>query len=220
MFRSSSLCRKVSAAALSCVGALSWGSLASAQSAQVTTTTTPATPQVTTTTTLPPPPSTVIVQPPPPPAVAMTTTTGAPVTSEPVTRETREEGYVPNPYLLTTGFVLWGAPYLTGVIVAAESSNSADQHLYVPIVGPWLDLGGRQPCPVGSNACNSETTNKVLLGVDGVFQAIGTLEVIWGFLRPMHREITTVAATRYTPKITFTPSSVASGYGLTALARF
>ena len=61
-------------------------------------------------------------------------TTGAPVASDPVVRETREEGYVPNPYFLTTGFVLWGWPYLAGVVVAASSSNPADQHLYIPIV--------------------------------------------------------------------------------------
>ena len=192
---------------LGCVGALSCGSLASAQTTQVTTTTTPATP------------STVVVQPPPPP-VATTTTTSAPVASDPVVRETREEGYVPNTYLLATGFILWGGPYLAGDIVAASSSNSADQHLYVPIVGPWLNLANRQPCPVGSNSCNDETKNKVLLGVNGVLQAVGTLEVVWGFLRPMHREVTTVSATRYTPKITFAPSRVASGYGLTALAQF
>jgi hypothetical protein len=212
MFRSSNHLIKLGVSALSCVGALSWGSVAGAQTTQVTTTTTapPATPA---------PPSTVVVEQ-PPPVVATTTTTGAPVASDPVARETREESYVPNPYFLATGFILWGGPYLAGVVVAASSSNSADQHLYVPIVGPWLDLGGRQPCPVGSNACNDETTNKVLLGIDGVFQAVGTLEVLWGFLRPMHREVTTVSATRYTPKITFAPSRVASGYGLTALAQF
>jgi hypothetical protein len=81
-------------------------------------------------------------------------------------------------------------------------------------------MANRGSCDVGNNACNNETTNKVLLGVDGVLQAIGTIEVVWGFLRPEHREVTTVAATRYTPAITFTPSSVAGGYGLAAFARF
>jgi hypothetical protein len=146
--------------------------------------------------------------------VATTTTTSAAVPSE-----TREEAYMPNPYLLATGFVLWGVPYTSGLIVAAQSSNPADQHLYVPIAGPWIDLANRQSCPVGSNACNNETTNKVLLGVDGAFQAIGTIEVLWGFLRHEHREVTTISATRYTPAISLTPARVETGYGLTALAR-
>jgi len=133
---------------------------------------------------------------------------------------TSEEGYVPNRFMLTTGLILWGVPYTASVVTAAQSSNPADQHLYVPIVGPWIDLSQRGGCPVAANSCNTETTNKVLLVGDGIFQAIGTLDVLWAFLRPEHREITTVSATRYTPKIAFAPSSVASGYGLTALAVF
>jgi hypothetical protein len=133
---------------------------------------------------------------------------------------TTEEGYVPNRVMLASGLILWGVPYSVGVGVAAESGNQADQHLYVPIVGPWIDLTQRGGCPVGYNSCNTETTNKVLLVGDGIFQAIGTLQVLWAFLRPEHREVMTVSATRYTPKIAFTPSPVASGYGLTALAQF
>jgi hypothetical protein len=196
--------------------ALAWASIAGAQTTQVTTTT-PTPPPVVA---QPAPPATVVVQPAPAPVVATTTTTGAAVASDPVARETREEAYVPNPYLLTTGFILWGGAYTASVIVAAQSSNSADQHLYVPVVGPWIDLGNRGSCPVSSNACNDETSNKVLLILDGAVQAIGTLEVIWGFIRPEHREITTIHATRYTPDIKLTPASVASGYGLTALAQF
>jgi hypothetical protein len=190
--------------ALACAAALSWGASAHAQTTQVTTTAPPP----------PAAPSAVVVQPAP---VATTTTTSAPLGA---TRETKEEGYVPNPYLLTTGLILWGIPYTTSVVVAAQSSNPADQHLYVPIVGPWIDLGQRGGCPVANNSCNTETTNKVLLAADGVFQAIGTIEVIWGFLRPEHREVTTVSATKYTPKMTFLPASVASGYGLAAVGQF
>ena len=60
---------------------------------------------------------------------------------------TTEDGYVPNRYLLTTGLLLWGVPYSIGVVQAAESSNSANQHLYVPIVGPWIDLGRAHRAP-------------------------------------------------------------------------
>ena len=163
--------------------------------------------------------------PPQPATVGTTTTTASPVilAGEPVaheTRETHEEGYAPNPYLLTTGFILWGGTYTASVVTAAESGNSSDQHLYVPIVGPWIDLGARGGCPVSSNSCNRETGNKVLLALDGTVQAIGTVEVIWGFLKPMHRDVTTVRATRYTPPISIQPSHVANGYGIAAFARF
>jgi hypothetical protein len=189
-------------------GVLAFASVASAQTTVTTTEAAPA-----------PAPAAVVVQPAPAP-VATTTTTSAVVSDPTVARESHTEAYVPNPYLLTTGFVLFGGSYITSVVVAAESGNSADQHLYVPIVGPWVDMANRGGCPVGNNSCNNETTNKVLLGVDGALQAIGTLEVIWGFLRPVHEEVTVVHATRYTPEIHFEPSNVASGYGLTAFGRF
>jgi hypothetical protein len=143
----------------------------------------------------------------------LVTTTSALVTG-PVPGETREEAYAPNAYLLTTGFVLWGGSYTGAIIAAAQSSNSADQKLYVPVVGPWIDLANRPACPSGSAGCSNETVNEVLLGVDGALQGLGTLAVLWGFLSPEHREITTVAATRYTPAIRFAPTTVASGYGL------
>jgi hypothetical protein len=198
-----------------CASVLLFGSSALAQTSQVTTTTT-AEPVITT----PPPAQTIVVQPPPAQAPVAVTTTGAPVASGPVARETRESGYVPNLYLLTTGLILWGGSYTASVIVAASSSNSADQHLYVPIVGPWIDLGNRGGCPVGASSCDSETASKVGLVADGVLQALGTIQVVWGFLKPEHREVTTVQATRYTPAITFEPSPVASGYGLAAFAKF
>ena len=188
------------AAALAC---------ASVASAQATVTTTEVAP--------PPPPAAVVVQPEP---VATTTTTAAVVSDPVVARESHTEAYVPNPYLLTTGFILFGGSYIPSLIVAAESSNPSDQHLYVPLAGPWIDLANRGGCPVSSNSCNTETTNKVLLGVDGVFQAIGTLEVIWGFLRPVHEDVTVVHATRYTPEIHFEPTKLAGGYGLTAFGKF
>lgn len=158
-------------------------------------------------------------------ASAQTTT----VTAEPVQTVqtapaqqtvTSEEAYVPNRYLLTTGFILWGVPYVSGVIVAAQSSNQADQHLYVPIAGPWIDLANRGGCPAGNASCDTETTNKVLLGLDGVFQAVGTLEVIWGFLKPEHRTYTRVQATKYTPEFTWSPAKLGSGYGLAAVGSF
>ena len=207
MFRSLIHCdsvRRILALASSAV-AVSWLSTANAQTTEVVT---PPPPPAS------PPPTTVVVQPPPPP-VATTT-----VSSAAVPGETRESGYFPNPYLLTTGLIVWGASYSAAIVVAAQSSNPADQHLYIPIVGPWIDLADRAGCPVTANSCNTETGDKVLLAIDGAFQAIGTLEVLWGFLRPVHREVVTVHATRYTPEMTFLPARVAGGYGLTALARF
>ncbi len=200
-----------------------WGSRAFAQQDQETVT------QSTTTTAgapaaAAPAPSTVVVQQPAPP-VATTTTTSAPVAMvgapAPATGSESESGYAPNRYLLTSGLIVLGVPYVTSVIVAAQSDNSADHHLYVPLVGPWLDMGTRQGCPSSSTNCDTETTNKVLLGVDGVFQAIGALEIVGALLSPEHRSVTTVQTTGYVKEITFSPMRLGyQGYGAGAFATF
>ena len=49
------------------------------------------------------------------------------------------------------------------------------------------DSGGRggpewhSGCGTGNVACDTETTNKVLITVDGVFQAIGAVTTVVGF---------------------------------------
>ncbi len=194
-----------------------WGSRAFAQQQETVTQSTTTAPAATA-----PAPTSVIVQPAAP--AATTTTTSAPVmvgAPTPAAGSESESGYAPNRYLLTSGLIVFGAPYVTSVIVAAQSDNSADHHLYVPIVGPWLDMGTRQGCPAGSTNCDTETTNKVLLGVDGVFQAIGALEIVGAFLSPEHRSVTTVQTTGAVKEITFTPMRLGyQGYGLGAFASF
>ena len=36
--------------------------------------------------------------------------------------------------------------YVPAVLVAQQSTQSADNHLYVPVVGPWVDLADRPTC--------------------------------------------------------------------------
>jgi hypothetical protein len=161
-----------------------------------------------------PAPTTVIVQPAP---VAQTTTTGALVGQK---EEVKDEGAAPNRALLSTGIVMLGGLYLTSVIIGASSGNSNDHQLFVPLAGPWMDIGSRGGCPVNSS-CNGETTNKVLLGADGIFQALGALQIIGAFLMPETRTVETVHSTALNADVTFTPARVgASGYGIAALASF
>jgi hypothetical protein len=80
------------------------------------------------------------------------------------------------------------------VVIAAESSLPADHHLYVPAVGPWIDLGNRPPCTVSGIACTTEAGNKVLLAIDGVLQGLGVLTIFAGFLVPEHVTMATYAS--------------------------
>jgi hypothetical protein len=124
---------------------------------------------------------------------------------------------VPNPYLLGFGLTLWGASYAPSVAVAAASGNSADRSLYVPVVGPWIDLASRSPCT--GNGCSSESTNRALLVTDGTLQGLGTVLTLVSFFSPTHREILTIGD-RNGPRLHIEPAWVGSSYGVRALAQF
>jgi hypothetical protein len=105
--------------------------------------------------------------------------------------------------------VLFAGTYVASDIVAAESSNAYDRpNLYYPLAGPWIDLVQR----------NGPAGDKVLLAFDGVGQALGTLAIVTSLLLPesTHRNWFFVGS----DKLRVLPTSVASGYGMTAVGRF
>jgi hypothetical protein len=128
-------------------------------------------------------------------------------------------GALPNRDLLRSGVFTLGASYVPALVVAIESDRSADDHLYAPIVGPWLDLAHRDDDCNGS--CDKETVNKVLLVTDGVFQGLGALQIIGAFIFPETRAVT-IAHSDGTPAVSFTvvPSRLADGNGLVAIGNF
>jgi hypothetical protein len=106
------------------------------------------------------------------------------------------------------------------VIVAIESSEPVDENLYIPVAGPWIDYA-RRDC----TTCAHETTNKVLLVTDGVFQGLGALQIVGSFLFMETRTTTSAAAKRehttasYSFKLT--PARFETGaYGLAARGSF
>jgi hypothetical protein len=169
---------------------------------------------------------TVVVQPPAPnasPRVAVTQP--QPVETRPVGAETVRAQYAgPNTMLIGSGLLVFGVAYGTSAIVAGTSDHPGDRHLYVPVVGPWMNLADRGSCGGRlDRSCDNETTNKVLLVADGVFQGIGVLSIIGGFLSPEHREVVTTTAKKGASKPTFhvSPARIGySGYGLAAFGTF
>ncbi|HKO90384.1 MAG TPA: hypothetical protein VJU61_04485 [Polyangiaceae bacterium] len=99
-----------------------------------------------------------------------------------------EQGILPNPTLLRSGLFTLGAAYVPALVVAITSDRSSDNHLYAPIIGPWMDLGAREDC--GGDCSDKETVNRVLLVTDGVFQGLGALQIVGSLFFPEQRVMT------------------------------
>jgi hypothetical protein len=124
----------------------------------------------------------------------------------------------PNRDLLRAGAWTLGLSYAPALVVAIESSQSADKNLYIPVAGPWMDFAERD-CPT----CEHETANKVLLVTDGVFQGIGALQLIGSFLFVETRTSVALDKPRARKASAFqvVPARLPEGgYGLTAHGAF
>jgi hypothetical protein len=209
------------------------GSLAAEGRAQdnpsrsTTTTTTPGGPTSTTTTGVPGQSNTTVVVPPAqPPAPVQGIAEPMPESPPPppMKETTRSEAVGPSWSMVGSGVIIFGLSYVPAVVVAGESNLDADRRLYVPLVGPWLDLGQRPAC--AANDCNAENTARVGLVIDGIFQGVGALTTIGGFLFMAHetRTVTTTAgegtAPDLAPTLHLTPAKVGSGYGVGAVGTF
>jgi hypothetical protein len=159
-------------------------------------------------------------------AVTWTTTSFAQevVVAEPAPRPVVAEQthYAPpNRALLGGGLIAFGGSYIPSVIVAAANDNSYDNHLYIPVVGPWLDLGNRPPCGgVFQTGCGTETGFRALLVVDGIFQGAGALSTLLGLVVPERRS-TVLTAKADKPSVHVLPAQVSrDGYGVAAFGNF
>lgn len=126
----------------------------------------------------------------------------------------------PNSAMLYGGVFAFGVPYVSSVIVGASSNHPGDKNLFVPVAGPWMDLANRH-CETGAS-CNNEGLYKGLLITDGIFQALGALNIAGAFLFP--ETVTVTTAKRPPPvervRVGVAPTMVGSGYGVAAVGLF
>lgn len=127
----------------------------------------------------------------------------------------------PNVPLIASGLVLFGGTYAASGIVAAANNNSYDNHLFIPVAGPWLDLANRPDCGgFGQTSCGAEGVFKALLIADGAAQGLGALATVLGFVVPETRT-TVVAAKNDKPRVKLVPARLSrDGYGLAAYGKF
>lgn len=131
----------------------------------------------------------------------------------------------PNRPLLYTGLGILVGTYATSVVVGASSDKDVDKRLYIPVVGPWLDLGQRD-CGIGD--CDAtEDRNQALLIGSGVLQGVGTLLTLGSFIAreenvsppsASSKKATSTAAAK--PTINVTPMSYRGGGGFGAIGTF
>jgi hypothetical protein len=151
----------------------------------------------------------------------------APVAVEPVapagpTRgETVTERGGPSRSELGSGILTLGLTYGASVIVEAESPVAADHKLFIPVVGPWMALANRPGCGGSTGpSCGTETAYSVLIVADGIGQALGSLMIIGAFLNPETVTHSSVSLDTTKTEFHLLPTSVGSGYGMTALGTF
>jgi hypothetical protein len=159
------------------------------------------------------PPPTVIVQPPP---VSTTTTTAAPYQAGPTADYYERETTIrPNRPLLATGIGIFAVGYGASAVTAAVSDRDADKNLFIPVVGPWLDLADRD---CDRNPCHgNEDLNKAMIITSGVVQGAGVLIGVGSLFIPEKVETKRVAVQ---PKLRFTPLSLGRGAGFGAVGTF
>jgi hypothetical protein len=115
---------------------------------------------------------------------------------------------------ILSGALTFGLSYGAVVMVAATTDSSANDRLYVPLLGPWLAIADRPDCPVDEQSCDSETTKKLLLGVDGVLQAAGAITLVYGLMTPRTYTRTTVAG-QQVEVVPVAMQGGGNGFGLT-----
>jgi hypothetical protein len=127
---------------------------------------------------------------------------------------TERETVRPNRPMLYTGLAVIAASYIPPVVVAATSSRAGDEYLYIPLAGPWIDLGERGGC--GPNPCGEEAVYKGLLIATGVAHVVGTGLILSSLFVPEER-----IKERTSAKPVVVPAQVGrSGAGLMVVGTF
>jgi hypothetical protein len=165
-------------------------------------------------------PQPVVVQPP----VSTTTTTAMPYTPPGSERYTeRRIAHRPNRPLLTTGASIFVLTYGASVISGIISDRDADKKLFIPVVGPWLDLGQRD-CNVATPCGTNEDVAKAFIITSGVVQGVGVLMALGSFLIPetttVEERSSTAKAKVEKPSVKVLPVSFGAGAGIGAVGRF
>jgi hypothetical protein len=120
---------------------------------------------------------------------------------------------VPNTAVLITGGSLLVGTYATTAALAATNGPSTDKDLYIPVVGPWLNLVNRP-----DTNTSTETRDVILIAGSGVLQGIGAAMAISSFFIP--EKIPAARITAGSVKMNITPTAAPGAGGIGAVGTF
>jgi hypothetical protein len=109
--------------------------------------------------------------------------------------------------LLRTSAVLFTVPYAITFVTAMAKSKETDGTLYIPVVGPFIELGN-----------DTSAGNKVLLVGSGVLQSVGLIGIVTSFFVPESKTKNWPLLGNH--KVTVTPVANRSDYHLVVGGRF
>lgn len=194
---------------------------ASASFAQETSSTTTTTTQPATTARPAPAQQPVVVQQQPAQPVATTTTTAAPYNEPAADTSEKTIEHRPNGTLLSTGVGIFVISYGASVVAGAVSSRDEDKNLFIPVAGPWMDLGNRN---CGGSCGQNEGLAKGMIITSGIVQGAGVLLALGSLIIPESTTVTehrtSAKATAPKPKVNVLPVSYGTGAGVGAIGTF
>lgn len=143
-------------------------------------------------------------------ATITTSQSAAPMSTE------QRQLFRPHRPILAAGALGFLAGYVPAMVVAGLSPHEGDKRLWIPVVGPWLDLADRPMCGngVGRTGCGTEAFNDIMLIASGVAQSAGVAAMVASLFIPEERSVTTMTGKAVPQKpfqIRFTPASLGRG---------
>ncbi len=92
----------------------------------------------------------------------------------------------PRKGLWLSGALVFGIPYVISVSVAGSSRHDGDRYLYIPAIGPFVDLATRgDDCPTDTGSCaEGASVERFWLTFDGLCQVGGATLFILGMAMP------------------------------------
>jgi hypothetical protein len=88
----------------------------------------------------------------------------------------REVTVVPSAAFIASGTIALSLGYGVASVIAISSTYDKDRLLFIPLAGPWIDLGVRPP------GTTDEVWARVGLIVDGIAQLAGAVLLVTGFV--------------------------------------